>query len=178
MKNEIVHRYVDAFFRFVKKHADAKKVQEDLKRFVASCTQHPHLLAFLRNKLIPSAKKIHMIGVLAPKMQKATHYFFSLVIRGKREAFLRQMAIAFIEAYKKSAHMCIVKVDAARPIPPANMEKIKALVAQLTPCQQVVEIDVRILPQLIGGYVLHIGPHRLDATIKARLNQLQKVWLA
>ena len=178
MNNEIVHRYVDAFFRFVKKHADGKKVQEDLKRFLATCTEQPQLLAFLRNKLIPSANKADMICLLAPKMRKATCYFFSLVIRGKREAFLPQMATAFIEAYKKSKHMCIVKVDAARPIPPKNMAKIKALVSQRIPCCKNVDIDVRILPQLIGGYVLHIGPYRLDATIRARLNQLQKVWLA
>ena len=177
MKNEIVYRYVDAFFRFVKKHADPKKVQEDLKCFVATCTQQPQLLAFLHNKLIPSAKKLHMLSLLAPKIQKATHYFFSLVIRGRRETFLPQMATAFIEAYKKSAHMCIVKVDAARPIPLESMAKIKVLVAKLTSCQQP-EIDVRILPQLIGGYVLHIGPHRLDASIRARLNQLRSVWLA
>lgn len=176
MKNEVVHRYVDAFFRFVKKHDDAKKVEEDLKRFVATCTQQPRLLDFLRNRLIPSAKKERMVCLLAPKMQKATRYFFCLVIRGKREALLPEMATAFIEAYKQSEHMCIVKVDAARPIAPESMEKIKALVTQLTPCQQV-EIDVRILPQLIGGYVLHIGPHRLDATIQTRLNQLRKIWL-
>lgn len=177
MKSEIVHRYVDAFFRFVKKQADGKKVQEDMKRFAATCDQHPQLLAFLGNKLIPGAKKVDLIGILAPKMQKATHHFFSLVIKGKREAYLPQMASAFIEAYKKSTHMCIVKVDAARPIPPASMAKIKAVAAQLSSCEEV-EIDVRILPQLIGGYVLHIGPYRLDATIRGRLNQLKRVWLA
>lgn len=177
MKNEIVHRYVDAFFRFVKKHADAKKVQEDLQRFVATCTQQPQLLEFLHNKLIPGPKKLHMLTLLAPKIQKATHYFFSLVIRGRRETLLPQMATAFIEAYKKSTHMCTVKVDAARPIPAESMAKIKGLVAKLIACKAP-EIDVRILPQLIGGYVLHIGPHRLDASISARLNQLRRVWLA
>ena len=72
--------------------------------------------------------------------------------------------------------MRIVKVDAAQPITPKTMEKIKDLAKQLTSCAQT-EIEVRILPQLIGGYVLHIGPYRLDATIQARLNQLRQAWL-
>ena len=98
--------------------------------------------------------------------------FVTLLIAKSREGVLPEIAKAFIAQYKELKKIRTVKLTTAAPATDAVKEAIRAKVAASMP-GQTVEMESKVDPTLIGGFVLEMGDKIVDASVRRDLNDIK-----
>jgi F-type H+-transporting ATPase subunit delta len=91
----------------------------------------------------------------------------------EREAYLPEIATAFIEQYKVHQGIQTVKLTTAVPI---SQEVKQAILDKVKTDRHVplIELNTEVKEELIGGFVLEIGDELIDASIAFDLNKIRQ----
>jgi F-type H+-transporting ATPase subunit delta len=81
------------------------------------------------------------------------------------------IAMKFMEMYRMKHNILSTNVTTATELPEATYDKIKTFIKQTFNAEA--EIDVKIDPSLIGGFILDIEHTRMDASVAGQLNALK-----
>ena len=76
-----------------------------------------------------------------------------------------------MEMYRKKHNILNTQLTTATELPEATLDKIKAYVEQTFNVEA--EMEIKIDPALIGGFVLDIENTRMDASVAGQLNALK-----
>lgn len=118
-------------------------------------------------------KKKAMEAVTEGHISATTALFNKLLITKSRERFLPEIVTAFISAYKLHKNITIVKLTSASEISDAVRDAIVNSVKESMGFEKI-ELDVKVDPSLIGGFVLQIGDKLVDASIIYDLRTIAK----
>ena len=77
----------------------------------------------------------------------------------------------YMEMYRSKHNILSTQVTTATELSENSYDKIKAFVKQTFDADA--EIDVKIDPSLIGGFILDIENTRMDASVAGQLNALK-----
>ena len=97
--------------------------------------------------------------------------FIAFVVDQKREDKMFFIAMKYMEMYRMKHGILSTNVTTATELPEATYDKIKAFIKQTFDADA--EIDVKIDPSLIGGFILDIENTRMDASVAGQLNALK-----
>src|SRR5579871_3289633 len=91
----------------------------------------------------------------------------------EREAYLTEIAAAFVDQYKAYKGIRTVKLTTAVPV---SDELKQALLEKVKTERKVAEVDLEteVRPELIGGFVLEIGDELLDASVAFDLHKVRQ----
>jgi F-type H+-transporting ATPase subunit delta len=104
-------------------------------------------------------------------MHDCLKQFIAFVAEQKREDKMFLIALKYMEMYRTKHHILSTNVTTATELPEATYDKIKAFIKQTFDADA--EIDVKIDPSLIGGFILDIENTRMDASVAGQLNALK-----
>lgn len=166
-------RYARALFQTAQEQGCEAEVYDGLTRFA-----HNYLLAIaqfnevLADPIVAREEKVKLMEMaVGEPLHDTLKQFITFVAEQKREDKMFLIAMKYMEMYREKHHILSTQVTTATELPEETYDKIKAFVKQTFDADA--ELDVRIDPSLIGGFILDIENSRMNASVAGQLNALK-----
>lgn len=171
----IASRYAKTLLDLSVQENKLERILEDVESFNTITDQNKDFYNFLKTPIIHKDKKSQIVKKLFEKSyDDLTMKFLLLLIAKKREQYLPEVADEFIDQYKKLKHVTTVKVTTATELDDKALEAIKAKLKASGKVDEKVELEIKIDPSLIGGFILEFDNNVYDASISHQLKSMRK----
>ncbi|HEX2848891.1 MAG TPA: ATP synthase F1 subunit delta [Chitinophagaceae bacterium] len=170
----LASRYAKSLIDLAIEKGQLEQVFADMQWLQAVNKSNKDFVNLLRSPIIKAdAKKKILDAVTAGKLGQLTAAFNTLLINKGRESNLPEIVTAFIDLYKKHKNIQVIKLTTAAPVSDSLK---KAIVEQVkkTANFQHIELEEKVNPDLIGGFVLQVGDQLVDASIAYDLKTIAK----
>jgi F-type H+-transporting ATPase subunit delta len=157
--------YANALFEAAREQNKLEPVGEQLAALVEAEREVPELRELLRNpQLDPRARRAALEDVLRN---------FLLVLADKgRAGQLEEIAAEFERLVAEAEGVVHAQLTTAVQLSEKDAGKLLQQIEQAS--GRKVEATRAVDPDLIGGIVLQVGSHRLDASVRGRLDRLRR----
>jgi F-type H+-transporting ATPase subunit delta len=164
--------YARALFEAALEKGRLEPVREGLEQVVTAAAEVPELRELLRNpQLDPRARAAALEDVLAGGDQLLRNFLLVLVDKG-RIGELEVIAEEFERLVAEQEGVLSAELTTAVEL---SDDDERRLLQQIeTASGRKVEATRHVDPGLIGGIVLQVGSHRLDASVRGRLDRLRR----
>ncbi|HSB37850.1 MAG TPA: ATP synthase F1 subunit delta [Gaiellaceae bacterium] len=164
--------YANALFEAARDRGRLDPVREELAQVVAAEAAVPELRELLRNpQLDPRARASALEDVLAGGEQLLRNFLLVLVDKG-RTGSLEEIAREFERLIAQHEGVIHAEVTTAVELSDEEATALLRLIEHAS--GRKVEATRSVDPGLIGGIVLQVGSHRLDASVRGRLERLRR----
>jgi F-type H+-transporting ATPase subunit delta len=174
MSNQrVASRYAKSILDLSIEKGQLEGVFEDFKSLAAMGKSSRELGLALSNPVLGSDKKLNVLKALFAKgSSPLTLTFFEIVSRKNREDILLDVAKEFIVQYNLYRSIQVAEVVTTTALTEAQRAQLIALVKQISGLKEV-QLQEKINPSLIGGFVLNVNDRQLDESISSKLNALR-----
>ena len=117
-------------------------------------------------------KGAYMLQLAGGKPGSSLDKFLLLCVRNNRSEYLQKISLAYVDLYREAHEIAHVVVTTAVPMPEAQMNAIIDIVKKRLGAKSL-EIEEKIDPEIIGGFIVTINGLVLDASVRRELNELQ-----
>ena len=166
-------RYARALFQLAQEQGCEDAVYDGLTRFV-----HNYFLAIaqfnevLSDPIVAREEKVKLVEMaVGEPIHDTLKQFIAFVADQKREDKMIFIAMKYMEMYREKHNILSTQVTTATELSEASYDKIKAYIKETFGADA--EMDVKIDPCLIGGFILDIENTRMDASVSGQLNALK-----
>jgi F-type H+-transporting ATPase subunit delta len=164
--------YASALFEAAQEQGRLELVRDQLREVVDAEAQVPELRELLRNpQLDPRARAAALEDVLGDAEGLLRNFLLLLADKG-RTGQLEEIAREFERLVAE--HEGVVHAELTTAVELSDEEATKLLGQIEQASGRKVEATRNVDPGLIGGIVLQVGSHRLDASVRGRLEQLRR----
>ncbi|SHM24256.1 ATP synthase F1 subcomplex delta subunit [Chitinophaga jiangningensis] len=168
----LASRYAKSLIDLVLEKNQLEEVHNDMLSLQQVMKTNRDLVLLLRSPIIKAdAKQKILDAVLNGRVSQTTQLFIKLLVNKGRESNLPEIAAEFGQQYNVIKNIATVKITTAVPMEQATLDLIKQRVADGT---QQVQLEAKVKPELIGGFVLEAGDQLYDASIQNELNGLRQ----
>jgi F-type H+-transporting ATPase subunit delta len=164
--------YARALFEAAQEKGRLEAVREQLEQVVTAAAEVPELRELLRNpQLDPRARAVALEEVLAGGDQLLRNFLLVLVDKGR----IGQLEVIAEEFERLVAEQeGVLSAELTTAVELSDDDERRLLQQIETASGRKVEATRHVDPGLIGGIVLQVGSHRLDASVRGRLDRLRR----
>lgn len=164
--------YANALFEAAQESNRLEPVREQLAQVVAAESEVPELRELLRNpQLDPRERTAALKELLAAGDELLRNFLLLLADKG-RAGQLEEIAREFERLIAEQEGIVEAELTTAVEL---SDEEARKLLDQIEKASgRKVEASRAVDPGLIGGIVLQVGSHRLDASVRGRLERLRR----
>ena len=165
-------RYAQAIYQIALEHDDLDNWLNDLT-LLADAVSNPQFVEILDAPQFTVAQKTELVNTtLADSVDRLALNLISL-LASKSIAYL---APAITEQYQKmlDAHRGLERADVVSAIPLSDdqLEKLTDLLQGIVGKE--VQVTSRVDPQIIGGFIAHVGDRVIDGSTRAKLSTMRR----
>ena len=170
-------RYAKSLLDLAKEQGIEQTMYTDMKFVKQTLAQNRQLAVVLKNPIVRAEKKNSVMkAVFASRLNPLTMAFFQIVANKNREGVIDSIAEQFVIQYEKLKGVERATIITTMPLTDTLREQFKAIVMKNTTGKSV-ELDEKIDPNLIGGYILRVGDQQIDGSIRSQLNDIRLQFL-
>lgn len=170
----LASRYAKSILDLAIERGELEKVYADMQWLQAVCKSNRDFVNLLRSPIIKNDTKRKIIeAVTAGNISELTAGFNRLLVAKNRERFLPEIVNAFIAAYKAHHKIRTIQLTTATPVTEAMRNAIVEQVKKSAGFEKV-EVEEKVNPDLIGGFVLQVGDQLVDASVAYDLRAIAK----
>lgn len=167
-------RYAKGLMQFVVESGQSDLINREMTDLKNSIQGSRELSSFLASPVLDVKRKSAISRELFKSFSPVAQNFIDLVIGHGRGDLLRDIATQFNEQYNKMHNITTVEFISAVPFESEMVNQIVNDAKQKLGDNSTLEIETKINPELIGGFVLRMGDKQIDSSIKTKLNRLRK----
>lgn len=170
----IASRYAKSLIDFTQAQGKLDRIYEDILNLkVAADIREFNLLC--KSPIITSGKKSEVYRALFEKIfDPITFGFFNILVRKGREEYMPEIAHEFLKQYDAINKKTKVVLTTAEGIDPELVETIKAKLTQAVSTRDNIELETKVNPKLIGGFMIEYDDNLYDASIAHQLHNMKK----
>lgn len=166
-------RYVKSLLGLSVERNALEAVHADMQLFAKVCESSHDLVVMLRSPIIKHDKKKAVLdAIFKGKVNDLTMAMIAIITRKNREPLLPEIAREFHAAYNEFKGIGKATLITTFAIDPKLREEIEGMVKTLSNRKQI-ELEEKVDPSLIGGFILNVGDKQVDASIRNRLRSLE-----
>ena len=170
----IASTYAKSLLDIAQEQGKLEEVVGDVRLFLDAISNRD-LLLMIKSPIISADKKRSVFkAVFEGKVDNVTLMFFDLIIKKSRESALPEMGEQFLAQYKSIKNITSVSVTSATSLDEEQMLKIKTEIVNLGWATGEIEIEEKVDPSIIGGFILEVEGKLYDASVKNKLANLKK----
>ena len=158
----------------LKSATDAKleeQVYQEMMTLAKSYSDVPVLRQTIDNPMLEKSKKQTLLETaVGGTPSKLMQTFIALVLKEDRENMVQFMAYSYVTLYRKQKNVIRGKLTTAARVSAETEQKMRQMVESKT--QGTVEFETEVNPDIIGGFILEYDTYRMDASVKAKLNNI------
>ena len=173
----ISKRYAKALLLYAVDQKAEDVLFAEMKKVASSFVREPRLRMAMDNPTLNADDKLALIKAsIGGKGSGVFVRFVDLVVKNKREVYLRNIALSYVDLYCESKHINTGKLVTATPVDAAVTEKMKGLLQTIKP--GTLDFEISVDPDIEGGFILYIDTYRLDASVKTQLKRIKQQFVA
>ncbi len=173
----VAARYAKSLLDLAQEQGLTETMYKDMQFFRNTVRQSRALMLMLKNPIVRAEKKSAVIkAAFTNRVDPMTMAFFEIIAKKNREGIMDSVADEFVKQYDKLKGVDRATVITTVALTTLQREKFKAIVMKTTGCK-LVELEEKIDPNIIGGYVLRVGDQQVDGSIRSQLNDLRLKFL-
>jgi F-type H+-transporting ATPase subunit delta len=164
--------YATALFEAARDQDRLGPVRDELAQIVEAEAEVPELRELLRNpQLDPRARASALEDLLSGGEELLRNFLLVLADKGRTGA-LEEIAREFERLIAEHEGIVHAELTTAVELSDEEAQKLLRQIEQAS--GRKVEATRSVDPDLIGGIVLQVGSHRLDASVRGRLERLRR----
>jgi len=122
--------------------------------------------------IVPSKKSSIFHKMLEGNIEKITLSLIDLMVKNGRESYLSAVARVFIHETLKYKGITESVLTTAVKVDTKVKKQMTSLISEVYSTK--VELEERIDPEIIGGFILRIDDNYIDASIRNKLRKIKK----
>ena len=168
----VAARYAKSLIELAKEKNVVEAVYEDMKLFKDTADKNRGLMLALKSPVVRHEKKLAVLkAIFQDKVNPVSYSIFEIITRKNRESILDSIADEFIKAYDEYRGIQKATVITTTPLTEDLRKQFNKIVSEAT--GKTVELEEKVDPALIGGYLLRVNDRQIDASLRSRLNELK-----
>ena len=172
-ETRIASRYAKSLIALAIDRGELEIAYEDMKLIAVTCSACKELEIFLKSPIVIAEKKIIILReVFKGKISRLSMDFITLIASRRRENYLNDIAVEFLNQYKLHKNIVTAVVTTACGIDDDLRTAIQNTVEKNFKAQ--VELLEKENRDLIGGLILRVGDKQFDGSLKRKLKDLDK----
>lgn len=173
----ISKRYAKALLEFSTERGEDKGLYERMRTLSRSLAASQRLRDALDNPVLPLSDKTRLIYAAAGegKIEHSFERFIAIVARNNREHLMQNMALSYMELYRRTHRISVVNLVSVKPLSEYALQRIKLDVERRT--HGTVELDTHVDQSIQGGFIFQIDDLRLDATVAGQLEKVRRQFI-
>jgi F-type H+-transporting ATPase subunit delta len=169
----IASRYAKSLFDLAKNEGKLDKIHQDVL-YIREVAVLPDFAAVMKNPLISEDKKEAIfIALFQDKVEKLTLNTLMIMAEHNREAYLLDICRTFHLLYNEEKHVSAVTITSAVELSKNAVDNILAEFKTKGLIESNVELNIKIDPSIIGGFILQYKDQVYNASIVYKLNTLR-----
>lgn len=170
--NSITTPYAEAFLQVSDDAGDTAEVIDQARSLLALWQENPDLRAAMASPVLEvDGKKAALVGMFSGKVSPSFLNLLKLLADRGRIGYLDAVLERLLELYREQNSIALATVTSAEALSEEQQasltEKVKAVAGT-----ENVEIDLKVDPALIGGFVLRVGSKVIDASLAGQVRRL------
>lgn len=170
--SKVAKRYAKGLLDYVQESGNVSLVYSEMKSIAHIIKESKDLKKIYSTPLVDYKKKKEVSLEIFKNFSETTKKFISLVIYQGRENVLLDIASSFINKVDELNNVKKVFLTTAVNLSQIQIDKI--LVSSKIVVDSKCEVNLKIDPNIIGGYTLRVGDYQFDNSVKSKLNQIKK----
>ena len=164
-------RYARALLKSATEAKIETEVYQEMQTLARTYAEVPQLRQTIDNPMLSKDKKqALLLTAVGAKPSDLTKAFVGLVLREDRENVMQFIANSYVTLYRQQKNVIRGRLITAAAVSPATEQKMRQMVESKT--NGTVEFETEVNPDIIGGFILEYDTYRMDASVKAKLNNI------
>lgn len=171
-KNQIAKKYSRAIISAIDL-SEIPKVIGEFKGFSGLLEKNRQLKLLFAGQIFSDEEKDKAFNALAPRMKLSQHAakFIRLFILQGHLPALREIIIAAINAYNEKQKKATAVVVSPVKLDTRYAERLRNALRTLT--QREIELESRVDPSLLGGFIVRVGSTIYDSSLRGQMRLLR-----
>ena len=164
-------RYARALLKSATEQNLDDAVYQEMQLLAKSYIDVPQLRHTIDNPMLPKDQKQELLmTAVGGQPTPLTRAFIALVLKEDREPVMQFIANSYVTLYRQQKNVIRGRLITAARVSPATEQKMRQMVESKT--NGTVEFETEVNPDIIGGFILEYDTYRMDASVKAKLNNI------
>ena len=169
----ISKRYAKALLKYAIDSNAEDVIFSDMKKLAAIFAAEPRLRMAMDNPTLNTKDKLGLISAaLGENPGNEIIKFIELVLKKRREVYLRNIALCYMDLYCESKHINTGRLVTATPVDSTVIDRMRGLLQKIKP--GTLDFETSVDPDIDGGFILYIDTYRLDASVKTQLKRIKQ----
>lgn len=169
----VASRYVRSLLGLAVEQKALDAVHNDMLMFDRVCDSNRDFLVMMRSPVIKHELKRDILEKLFKKrVHPLTWAILDIITRKNRESLLPAIADSFHKAYNEFNGIGFASITSTIPLDAKLKAEIEKVAQQLSNRSKT-ELEEKVDPSLIGGFILNVGDKQIDASIASKLRTLK-----
>ena len=169
----IASRYAKSIIDLAIERNELEAVHKDFTSLNRDVKANRDLYLLLKSPIVSVDKKSNVLKALySQSFTPLTMSFFDIIVRKRREAYLPEIALDFVNQYRAYHSITSAKLISASAVSDELRQHVEKFVIEHTACKSV-EFQIQIDPTIIGGFILEFEDKRYDASAAAKLAKMR-----
>ncbi|MDX2133316.1 MAG: ATP synthase F1 subunit delta [Saprospiraceae bacterium] len=175
--NRIATRYAKSLIDLAKDQGKLDVMIADIETIHRANSQVKELRQMFRSPVIPAERKLAVVeSVFRGKIDDLMVDYLHLLIKRGREVYAPEITEEFIRQYKEQKHITPVRITSAEPLSDKVMKTLREQILATGLSHENLEIQTVVDPSIIGGFIIEFSDKRYDASIEAKLKDLESMF--
>jgi ATP synthase F1 delta subunit len=169
---EIASVYARSLFEVAQEHGKLDTVREQLGEFVDALNETRELQVFFFSPYFSTPEKKDGLEKAVSGTEPVLENFLELLIEKHRMPAIFRVRRELDAMWQRENKLLPVEITSAIELDQSTVKHIGDRIGEQT--GQKIELTATVEPDILGGIVVRVGNSIIDASIRARLEQLRK----
>lgn len=170
----ISSRYAKSLLALSNEKGKTDEVFADMALVSSTIAENRDLKVLLMSPVIKPDTKLKVLNaIFASKTSEMSKLFIELLTKKGREGMLGEIADSYVAQVKEFKNVVSAHVVSAIALDDETRSTMKGLAAKLAQ-GKTIELTEKIDADLIGGFILQVGDHRVDASVSGEIKGLKR----
>jgi F-type H+-transporting ATPase subunit delta len=165
-------RYAKALLELALDQQKIEVIENNMQQIISVATEAHDFQVFLSSPLIKVDKKLEVIKSIFGNFDELSISFLEMVATNRRESLITEIASAFLAQLKEHRGIVPVTIISAKPLDAQTKAQITSKIS--ASIKGTLEITENLDESLIGGFIVRMGDHQIDASVSNQLNRLKQ----
>ena len=169
---EIASVYARSLFEVAQEQGKLDEVRDQLGEFADALDSNQEMQVFFFSPYFSTPEKVEGLDNVVTGAEPILANFLKLLIEKSRMPAVFRVRRAFDELWQRENKLLPVEITSAIKLDKKTVKQIGDRIGEET--GQKIELSEHVDPDILGGLVVRVGNSIIDASIRARLDQLRK----
>jgi F-type H+-transporting ATPase subunit delta len=166
-------RYATALFDLAREANAIDTVKSDLDRFDALVAESVDLTRLVRSPVFSEEEQLRALSAVleAAGISGLAANFLKLVTSNRRLFAVRDMIKAFRELVAQHRGEATAEVIVAEQLRDEHVQALREALKSVS--GKNVDLDIKVVPAILGGLVVKLGSRMVDTSLRTKLNAIK-----